>query len=168
MPTYEWVCNECHIYWDRELSIGTAPKRTKCPKCGKLSNRYWQNQGVNVKWGDDQDFHTVRARHEKHARLGYDKTAGDRFLRGSIEGTKRAMNDETQRYSQMDIDWDKMAKSRGLEKVGDREARNKMERSRKLTAEAYDRANKMGYKDIGQTGLDIAKPEKNNPVKPPK
>ena len=74
------------------------------------------------------DFHTVRARHKKVAEQGYDKTAGDRFLRTSIEGTKRAMNDETQRYSQMDIDWHKRAESRGLEIVGEREARNKMER----------------------------------------
>ena len=165
MATYEWICRECNIWWDRELPMATAPSRTKCPKCKKLSSRYWQNQGVAVKFGDDMDFHTVRARHKKVAEQGYDKTAGDRFLRTSIEGTKRAMNDETQRYSQMDIDWHKMAESRGLEKVGEREARNKMERSRKLTADAYDTANKMGYKDIGSEKLDIAKPEKNNPVK---
>ena len=165
MATYDWICRECNIWWEREYDVGKAPDRTKCPKCRTLSHRYWQNQGVAVKFGDDMDFHTVRARHKKVQAQGFDKTAGDRWLRTSIEGTTRAMNDETQRYSQMDIDWDKLAKSRGLEKVGERETRNKMERSRKLTAEAYDIANKQGYRDIGSEKLDIAKPEKNNPVK---
>ena len=73
------------------------------------------------------------------------------------------MNNEEFRYKAATIDYDKYAEAKGLKKVSDTEARKKMESSRKLTADAYDKANKMGYKDIGETSLDIAKPNKNEP-----
>jgi len=41
MAIYEWVCPECQIWWDRECKMGTAPDRTRCPECKKLSNRKW-------------------------------------------------------------------------------------------------------------------------------
>ena len=72
------------------------------------------------------------------------------------------MNDESFRYKSANIDWEKFGKARGLKKVSEKEARQKMENSKKLTAEAYDRANKMGYKDIGSTKLDITKPNKQS------
>ena len=168
MPCYEWVCNDCIIYWDRELPLGTAPKRTKCPSCGKLSHRYWQNQGVNVKWGDDQDFHTVRARIDKHKEFGYDKTAGDRFLRGQLKASKEAQDDEGLRYKAAHIDWDKFAGTRGLKKIGQTETEAKVKRAKKLTEDAYDKANKMGYRDIGSEKLDITKPNKNDKIPPTK
>ena len=161
MPTYEWVCNGCHIYWDRELPMATAPKRTKCPKCKKLSNRYWQNQGVNLKWGDDTDFHAVRSRKEKVAQHGYDKTAGDRFLRRAIVKSKEAQDDESYRYKSTQIDWDKFAEHRDLRKKSTTEVEGTIKSAEKLTTDAYDRANKMGYKDIGSTSLDPTKPNKN-------
>lgn len=43
MPIYEWICPECEIWWDKEYKMGKAPDRTRCPKCKKLSSRYWQN-----------------------------------------------------------------------------------------------------------------------------
>ena len=67
MAIYEWICRDCNIWWDRDLSVGKAPDRTRCPKCKKLSHRYWQQQGVTVSYKDDgagnqnnpgvQDFH---------------------------------------------------------------------------------------------------------------
>jgi hypothetical protein len=162
MPIYEWICQECSIYWERECSIAKAPDRTRCPKCRKLSERYYANQNVQHKWGDDKDFHTVRARHKKHAHKGFDKTAGDRFLNQSIEATKDAMNDESYRYKSMNIDWNKLGEDRGLKKVNEAEAMQKIENAKNLTGQAYDNANKMGYKDIGSTKLDINKPKKQS------
>lgn len=171
MATYEWVCRECKIYWDREYRVGKAPSKTRCPECRKLSERYWQNQGVGISFKDDgtgnqknpgvQDFHTVRRRYQKFFKEGYDRDSANRFLHKQIDASKSAMDDESFRYRSATVDWDKFAEVRGLKKVSDKEAKNKLERSRKLTAEAYDRANKMGYKDIGKTNLDITKPNKN-------
>ena len=171
MASYEWICRDCSIWWDRELPLGTAPKRTKCPKCGKLCSRYYQQQNVGISFKDDgncnknsnaNDFHTVRRRYQKVAEEGYDKDSANRFLRRSIEKSKEAAADESFRYKGAHIDYHKMAEAKGAKKLTDKEARKKMENSRKLTMEAYDRANKMGYKDIGKTHLDPAKPNKNS------
>ena len=174
MAVFEWICRECNIWWDRECAPGKAPDRTRCPKCKTLSNRYWQQQGVTISFKDDgagnqnnpgvQDFHTVRRRYQKHFEKGYDKDSGNRWLKKSIEQSKNAMDDEAIRYKSANIDWDKFADSRGLKKVSENEVRNKIERSKKLTIEAYDRANKQGYKDIGSEKLDITKPNKNKPT----
>lgn len=175
MALYEWVCRDCDIWWDRDCTAGKAPVRTKCPKCKHLSDRYYEKQSVTVSFKDDgtgnqtgnrgaMDFHSVRRRYKKFHEKGYDKKSGDRWLNQSIETTKAAMDDENFRYKSANIDWDKFADSRGLKKVSHDEAKQKVERSRNLTSDAYDRANKMGYKDIGSEKLDIAKPNKNKPT----
>jgi len=173
MAIFEWICRECKIYWDRDCAVGKAPNRTKCPKCKELSHRYWQNEGVGISFKDDgtgnqnnpgvQDFHTVRRRYQKFFKKGYDKDSANRFLHNQIDASKRWMDDESFRYKSAQIDYHKMAEVKGLRKVGADEARERMERSKHLTADAYDIANKMGYKDIGSTKLDIAKPNKNEP-----
>ena len=171
MAIFEWVCRECKIYWDRECRVGKAPSRTRCPECKKLCNKYWQNQGVGISFRDDgrgnknnpgvQDFHSVRRRYQKFFKEGYDKDSANRFLHQHIDISKKWMDDESFRYKSAQIDYHKMAQARNLKKVGDHEAREKMESSRRLTSDAYDRANNMGYKDIGKTELDITKPNKN-------
>ncbi len=177
MAIYEWICKECNIWWDRECDLGKAPKKTKCPQCGKLSNRYWQQQNVGVSFKDDgmgnkdsgaMDFHTVKRRYEKLAEEGYDKTAGDNFLRREIKASQKAQDDENYRYKPAVINWDKFAESRGLEKVGQKATEKKLESSRKMTALTYDNANKQGYKDIGKTEVDITKPNKNDNLPPTK
>jgi len=169
MPTYEWVCRECKIFWDRECSLGKAPDRTRCPECKKLSSRYWQQQGVAISFKDDGDgnrgsgagdFHTVKRRYEKHAEEGYDQDSANKFLRRQIEASRSAQDDESFRYKSANIDYEKFAKEGKARKLNDKETAEKMERCKKLTSEAYDRANKMGYKDINKTELDITKPQK--------
>jgi len=160
MAIFEWVCQECNIYWERDLPVGKAPDRTRCPKCNKLSERYYANQGVNVKWGDDKDFHTVRSRYKRHAEKGYDKTAGDKFLNRSIEETKKTLNDDNFRYRPAHLKYDKIAEDGMARKLSDKETSEKIERAGKLTRQAYDVANQRGAKDIGSTKLDITKPQK--------
>ena len=164
MATFEWICKDCNIYWERQYGVGTAPRRTKCPSCRTLSNRYWQNQNVAVSFCDDKDFHTVRARYKKHAQMGFDKDSANTFLHRSIKKSKDNLNDESFRYRGTNIDYEKFADSRNLRRVGEREAKQKLKNAEELTADAYDRANKMGYKDIGSEKLDIAKPNKNKPT----
>lgn len=160
MAIFEWICQDCNVYWERDLPVGKAPDRTRCPKCNKLSERYYANQNVQHKWGDDKDFHTVRRRYKKHAEKGYDKTAADRWLNRSIEETKQTMNDENFRYRPAQIKYEKLAEDGMVRKLSDKEASKKMESAGKLTKQAYDVANEKGYKDIGSTKLDITKPQK--------
>jgi|TARA_R110002020_G_scaffold8063_4_gene33132 hypothetical protein len=167
---YEWICEPCSIFWDRECKLGKAPQKTKCPKCKKLSERYWRNSGIGISFKDDgagnssnpgaNDFHTIKRRYQKHAEEGYDKQSGDRFLRREIKKAKEAMDDESFRYKSATINYEKLAEDGKVRKLSDKEASEKVERSKKLTMDAYDKANKMGYKDIGSETLDISKPQK--------
>lgn len=170
MATFEWICKDCDIYWDRECDVGKAPDRTRCPKCNKLSNRYWGNQNVSISFKDDgmgnkgnpgaNDFHTIKRRYRKFAEKGFDKDSADRWLKRNIKETKEAMNDESYRYRSMNLNYEKMAQDGLCRKLSEKESREKIERAKKLTEQAYDNANKRGFKDAGSDKLDIAKPQK--------
>lgn len=172
MTLYEWICRECDIFWERDCQMGKAPNRTKCPKCKKLSGRYYENANVAVSFKDDghgngglgvggaNDFHTVRRRYQKVAKNGFDKDSANRFLRTSIESSKKAMSDESYRYKPVYINYEKLAADGKARKLSSIEANKKVETARRLTQEAYDRANKLGYKDAQGNKLDISKPQK--------
>ena len=70
------------------------------------------------------------------------------------------MNDDSYRYRSLNLNYEKMAKDGMVKKLSEKESREKVERARKLTEQAYDNANKRGYKDAGSDKLDIAKPQK--------
>ena len=53
-----------------------------------------------------------------------------------------------------------MAKDGLVKKLSEKESKEKVERAKKLTEQAYDNANKRGYKDAGSDKLDISKPQK--------
>jgi phage FluMu protein Com len=160
MANFNWICRECSIYWDREYDLGKAPERTKCPQCKKLSNRYYLKENIGVSFKDDKDFHTVRRRYQKHAEKGYDKDSANRFLRQQIEKSRSWQDDETYRYKSANFNYEKMAGDGVVKKLSDKETSEKIDRAKKLTIDAYDKANKMGYKDIGKDKLDITKPQK--------
>jgi hypothetical protein len=160
MALFEWICQDCNIYWERDLPVGKAPDRTKCPKCNKLSERYYANQNLQHSWGEDRDFHTVRRRFKKHAEKGWDKTSADRWLNGSIQASKDSMDNEDFRYKPALFDFDALARDGHVKKLSDKETAEKVERAKNLTQEAYDTANEKGFKDIGSTKLDITKPQK--------
>lgn len=160
MPTYEWKCFDCNMSWDRECKLGKAPDRTRCGVCNKLCGRNWENITITPSFGDDKDFHTVRARHKKVEEKGFDKTAANRFLHREIKKSEDAMNDESYRYRPATINYEKLAEDGHAKKLTDKEATEKLARAKKLTIDAYDKANKMGFKDIGKENLDITKPLK--------
>ena len=170
MAIFEWICRECSIYWDRDCPVGKAPKRTKCPKCKELCGKYWQNSGMAISFKDDgcgnangtggaMDFHTIKQRYRKHAKEGYDKDSANRFLHRSIAETKER-KDDAQFYKSMNLNWEKMEEDGIAHKLSGEASKSKVERARELTVDAYDKATKMGYRDIGQDKLDITKPQK--------
>jgi hypothetical protein len=156
---YSWVCHDDLLVWEREYDLGKAPSRTRCPQCNKLCGRDYGS--INVSWGNDKDFHTVKQRYRKHEKYGFDKDSANRFLRRHIEKSRDAQNDESYRYKSASIDYKKLAEDGHAKRLNDKETSEKVERCRKLTVDAYDRANKAGYKDIGQTKLNISKQQKN-------
>ena len=169
MTLYEWICRDCDIFWERDCQMGKAPNRTKCPKCKKLSGRYYENANVGVSFKDDgqgnggkgaSDFHTVRQGYKKIMEKGYDKDAANRFLRSNIEISKKAMLDESHRYKPVHINYEKFASEGKAKRLSSTQIAKKVETCKKLTQEAYDRANKLGYRDAQGNKLDITKPQK--------
>lgn len=172
MTLYEWICRDCDIFWERDCQMGKAPTRTKCPKCKKLSGRYYENANVGISFKDDgqgngglgvggaNDFYTVRKRYQKVAEKGYDKDSANRFLRKNIEASKKAMNDDSYRYKPVNLKWDNIARDNNIKRLSSTQVEKKIQSAKKLTEEAYDRANKLGYKDQHGNKLDITKPLK--------
>ena len=168
MANFNWICWVCLIYWDREYALGKAPVRTKCPKCKKLCDRWYKKENIGISFKDDgcgnhgtgaSDFHTVRRRYQKHAEEGYDQDSANRFLHREIAASKASMDDESFRYKKAIIDYEKLAKDGKVKALSDKESAAKQQRAKKLTEDAYNRANKMGYKDINKEKLDITKPQ---------
>lgn len=160
MPIYEWKCHDCNMSWDRECRLGKAPDRTRCGVCNKLCGRNWEDSNITTSFGNDLDFHTVRSRYNKHIDKGFDKTAANKFLHGEIKKSKESMDDESYRYKPANIDYEKLSEDGLANKLSDKETSEKVDRAKKLTVDAYDKANKMGFKDIGKENLDITKPLK--------
>ena len=168
MPRFEYLCKECDVSWEIEAPIGKAPQKNDCPMCKKDAARYYGNHQVGVAFGDDgkgnhdnhaMDFQTNRARYKKFAEKGYDKTAGDRFLKRSInEIGERIGSRESwgKTYKPMRINWENLARDGKARKLSDKESAEKIKRCKKLTSEAYDRAAKQGY-DIKITDQNINK-----------
>ena len=157
MAIFEWVCKDCNVFWDRDCPIGKAPSRTRCPHCKKLCEKFWENSNIGVSFGDDKDFQTVRARYKKHAEKGFDKDSANRFLHRSIEDTRERINDGEFRYKKAEINYEKLAKDGKVKRLSSSERVDKIERAKKLADQAYDTANKLGYKTPGQAKLDPKK-----------
>ena len=170
MPRFEYACKECNVSWEIEEAIGKAPKTNDCPMCENQVPRYYGNQIPNVAFGDDgcgngngkggaMDFHTNKARYKKFEEKGYDKTAGDRFLKRSINEVGDRIGDRESwgaTYKPMRINWENLARDGKAKKLNDTEAAEKIKRCDKLTRDAYDRAANQGS-DIKITDQNINK-----------
>ena len=147
MANFEWVCHDCNLILEGEYSVGKAPNKKKCIKCNKLVGRYYAS--INVSFNNDLDFHTVKQRYQKHADKGFDKDAANTFLKHAINHSKIRMNEQEHMYKPATLDYKKLHKDGLVKKLSQREQSEKIERARKLTGEAYDKAK-----------LDIKKPQK--------
>ena len=157
MPRYEYLCKECEASWEIEEALGKAPKSDTCPLCEKAVPRYYGNHEVGISFKDNGcgnhtsnagDFHTVKRRYDKFNEKGYDKTAGDTFLKRSIKSTEERIVDRGSwgaSYKPMRHNWEKMEKDGVVRKLNDTETAKKIKAAKKLTEDAYDRSAKQGY-----------------------
>ena len=168
MPRYEYLCKECEVSWEIEEELGKAPKSNDCPLCNKNVARYYGNHDVGISFKDNGcgnhnsnagDFHTVKRRYDKFNEKGYDKTAGDKFLKRSINETEGRIVDRDSwatTYKPMKFNYEKMAEDGLARKLSDEEVAKKVKTAKKLTEDAYDKADNLGY-DINITDQNINK-----------
>lgn len=152
---------------EKDYEVGKAPKRKRCPECNKLVDRFFGE--VNFSFKDDGkgnhgtgagDFWSVKQRYRKFAEQGYDKDSAHRFLNGSIQNTKNRLNTDQHHYKPANINYEALARDGKVRKLNSEERRTKLDNAAKLTEQAYDNANKLGYKDAGKDKLDISRPLK--------
>ena len=145
MPIYEWYCVDCSIKWDREYKMSDhLPKKTKCPKCKKLSERLFdQVTPVHFKGGGWTE-----------GKCAYDKVgSSDEVAKELLKSTAKRLDTGNQHYTPMRLDpqkWNKgvhdspLPKDKGstLRGLSTEAVSAKKRKSRKLTAEAYDKHSK--------------------------
>tara|TARA_R110000824_G_scaffold116877_3_gene268618 strand:- start:1464 stop:1928 length:465 start_codon:yes stop_codon:yes gene_type:complete len=154
MARFDYLCKNCEIVWEREYSIGEAPKRTKCPKkCGKYGKRYYGNQTLYVNWGADTDFQTVRSRNAKYAKDGMSKDEADKFLNDSIARSDKHTKQGWQNYAYYEPDGPALEKMGLAKRRTKEEATKAVEYQKKLTQEVYDSVGRDPSK------LDFDKPQ---------
>ena len=154
MPIYEYCCDECLVFWEKEARMGKAPKRTKCPSCSKLGERYYSE--ITFNFADDGcgnttnqgafDFHSVRQRYRKFQKEGFDKDSANKFLKRSINGTKERLSDRQGRYKSVSFNYDKLAKDGVVKKLSDKESAEKMDRCNKITEDISNRHTRLNDK----------------------
>jgi len=130
MAYYEWKCDACSIYWEREYPFAKAPKRTKCPECKKLSERFWDKPPpVRFKGAGWTGVNSV---------TGFNKTGGsDEVNKKLQQSCKDRMDTGWQHYAKYTPPKNFLDKARRL---SDREVGEKLEASKRLSAHVYDKA----------------------------
>ena len=145
---YEWICRECVIYWDREYRMGKAPSRTRCPKCKKLSGRYWQNNLPAVHF----NVYGFPDRDRKLAKTGGHVSGdSDEMAKSLIQDSKNAMQHGNAMYQRVNFNpegWNEAAsKLSGEERtkagyfkpINDKRKQEKQRTVEKMTGDAYNK-----------------------------
>ena len=128
MAYYEWICEECKIYWDREYPLAKNPNRTRCPECKKLCDRLWgAPPPVHFKGGGWTS-----------GPQGYNKIGGSDEVNLILQNqSKRRMETGWQHYASYTPKQALLDQSR---KLSEKEVAEKIAHSKKVMGEAYDKA----------------------------
>ena len=116
MAFYPFYCETCECAWSVKSPMSKPAQRRKCPECGKMRKRVWDNPPGLKFIGDG--WYVTDARKEKFLKEGYDKENAEEFYSESIKSSKKRMK------SEYDMTWDD---------------KRKMKRARKLTQETYEK-----------------------------
>ena len=132
MPTFEWICHECKVFWEKEYSIGKAPARTKCPECKKLSEQFWAGRDIPV--------HFKGAGWTgKNSATGYNKKGGSDEINQMLqEKTKKRMESGWQQYASYTPPQEVYDRAR---KLSDKEVKQKVEAAKEISDHVYNKAN---------------------------
>ena len=90
MAEFDYLCEPCELIWTRDFEPGKAKSKIKCKDCGKFCERYFGDMKVNLSFGNDVDFHSVRSRARRN-RIKTSESDGRRFQEEAIEGSKKRL-----------------------------------------------------------------------------
>jgi predicted nucleic acid-binding Zn ribbon protein len=128
MAIYEWLCDDCEIFWDREYPLAKNPERTRCPECKKLCDRLW---------GAPPPVH-FKGSGWTSGPQGFNKTGGSDEVNLKLqEGCKDRMKTGWQHYSHYSPPKTLTDQAR---KLTDKEVSEKKEKTKKWLGAAYNNA----------------------------
>jgi predicted nucleic acid-binding Zn ribbon protein len=136
---FEYACDKCSIFWEREAGVGKAPKWTKCPECGKRGNRYFGSApNVQFRGKNLYEFHTNRSRLQKFAKDGWDKDTADRYYNEHIAESKRAMQNQGQAYARYEPNIEKLTQEGSIKKLSQKEFSEKDKQAQQIATKHFD------------------------------
>ncbi len=138
MTKYDWICNDCEIVWEQDHPLGKAPKETECPECGKMCGRNWSSVTTFRMKGD---CHTNRVRAREYYNKGMDKDTAEDFYDKAIKASEKSIKTGWKHYSRMTPNYEKMAEKGKVRRRTEYEAKEAMERSKKMTEAVYNDRN---------------------------
>ena len=137
MAFYPFYCEACECAWSVKSPMSKPAQRRKCPECGKMRKRVWDNPPGLKFIGDG--WYVTDARKEKFLKEGYDKENAEEFYSESIKSSKKRMKSGGQHYTSVKPNYEWMEKEGLVKKVSEAEGKRKMKRARKLTQETYEK-----------------------------
>lgn len=84
MATYEFECNECEIYWEKQMSMN-VDHIDKCPECGKEVHSLITGGSGFIFKGDGFPSHDMRKEKEMNADASRYYKEADEVLPGKKE-----------------------------------------------------------------------------------
>ena len=138
MASYQYVCHDCKLMWDKEYKLAKNPSRTRCPECKTLCEQNWNKSiPVHFKGGVGSGW----------------TTKGGGELMGSSDEMNRAMQDGIKkRISKGFEDYKVYSPSKGYvdsigaRRMSDEEVKKKLVASKKASAENYNKIGIDPYK----------------------
>ena len=127
MVLYEFKCDYCEILWEKHRPIAEYKKGSMCPQCKKKGKR---TVGCAM--------HIVTDHRED---IGLAKE----FYTDACEGSRERVSVEGgghQHYARYKPNLEKMKESGEVKFLNKKESRNKRNRMKKLTQDAYDKLGK--------------------------
>jgi len=138
MPLYEWKCDDCVVFWeDLYNKPEDAPRKRKCPKCGKMRDRAVSTFGMNF-IGDGfycNDYGKNTAHHSSR------EGAAKEFINDAKKMSEKRMASGWQNYARYEPNVENQMKAgRITRKKSAAEVRQTLKTSKKLTDSAYNNA----------------------------
>lgn len=141
MAIFEYCCHPCEIFWEKEYDVGKAKSKTKCPSCGKMGERYWGNTNINLSFGSDVDFHSVRSRTRRN-RIKTSSDDGKRFYEEAITNSKKRLQEGGQAYARYTMNPEVLLKEGRIQTVG----RKDQETNNRAAGKVVENARKRAWK----------------------
>ncbi len=135
MATYEWICHECKLFWERDYKMGGAPEKTKCPMCKKLRCRNYEVTPVHFK---GHGFYETDYKDKRST------TDTKNFYKSAIEMSKERMKSGWEHYGKFTIKEEKFN-----EMVSDGVVKRKNDEEKKASDEITKEVLDIAYKGAG-------------------